>query len=123
MSAGERERGSLEALLLNPVSARDLVTGKVLASLLFGLLSMLVGLGAFALVVPAVPFENIGIDLHIQPLLIASYALLFLPTVVFASALQLFVGTLSKTSKTAQAALGLLVLLPMIPSVVARRAH
>ena len=118
ITAGERERGSLEPLLLNPVSARAFVLGKVFATIVFGVLSMLVGLAAYAIIVPAVPFEEIGIYLRIPPRVVGSYALLFLPTVVLASALQVFVGTLSKTTKTAQASLGFLVILPMIPSII-----
>lgn len=118
ITAGERERGSLEPLLLNPVSGRSLVIGKVLSTILFGILSMLVGLAAFAIIVPAIPFDEIGVALEIPPRVVVSYALLFLPTVVLASALQIFVGTMSKTTKTAQASLGFLVILPMVPSII-----
>ena len=118
LTAGERERGSLESLLLNPVRTADLVIAKVLATVVFGILATVVGLLAFSFIVPAVPFADIGIDLEIPPLLALKYALLFLPTVVLAASLQVFVGTVSKTTKTAQAALGILVLGPMLPGVI-----
>ncbi len=118
LTAGERERGSLESLLLNPVRTSSLVIAKVLATIVFGALATIVGLLAFSFIVPAVPFAEIGIDLEIPPLLSLKYALLFLPTIVLAAALQVFVGTLSKTTKTAQAALGILVIGPMLPGVI-----
>jgi sodium transport system permease protein len=118
LTAGERERGSLESLLLNPVRTSSLVIAKVLATIVFGALATIVGLLAFSFIVPAVPFAEIGIDLEIPPLLAVKYAVLFLPTIVLAAALQVFVGTLSKTTKTAQAALGILVIGPMLPGVI-----
>lgn len=118
LTAGERERGSLESLLLNPVRTSSLVIAKVLATIVFGALATIVGLLAFSFIVPAVPFDEIGIDLEIPPLLAVKYAVLFFPTIVLAAALQVFVGTISKTTKTAQAALGILVIGPMLPGVI-----
>jgi sodium transport system permease protein len=118
LTAGERERGSLESLLLNPVRTSSLVIAKVLATIVFGALATLVGLSAFAVVVPAVPFDEIGMDIAIPPSLALKYVVLFFPTIVMAAALQVLVGTISKTTKTAQAALGILVIGPMVPGLI-----
>ena len=118
LTAGEREKGTLEPLLLNPVSRTTLVLAKALATWLFSLLSVAVSLLAFALVVPAVPFAEVGIDLNLPPRVIAGYALLFTPTALLASSLQLLVGTVSKTTKTAQASLGFIVLGPVLAGMV-----
>lgn len=118
LTAGERERGSLESLLLNPVSPLSLVLGKTIATAAFCALAMLLGLVAFAVVVPAVPFSEIGIDLVIPLSLIGKYVLLFSPTVILAAAVQMLIGTLSKSTKTAQAALGFVVLGPTLPGVL-----
>ena len=46
-TAGERERQSLEPLLINPVSRAALMGGKFLASAAFGMVSLALGLTAF----------------------------------------------------------------------------
>ncbi len=118
ITAGERERGSLEPLLLNPVSTLQIVLAKVAATMVFAVIGVAAGIAAFAVVIPSVPFARIGVDLHVAPSVIAGYALLFLPTTLLAASLQIFVGTLSKTPKAAQATLGLMMMIPIVPGVM-----
>lgn len=118
VTAGERERGTLEPLLLNPVAPRPVVLAKVAATAVFGLASFAAGLLAFAVVVPAIPFQEIGLDLHVKGRVALGYALLFLPTALVAAALQVVVGVLSKNTKTAQASLGFVILVPVLPGVM-----
>lgn len=47
-TAGEKERGSLESILVAPVRRRDLVTAKFLATALFGLSSALMAIVSYA---------------------------------------------------------------------------
>jgi ABC-2 type transport system permease protein len=54
--SGERERGTLESLLVTPVGRRELVTGKLLAALSLWL-------AAFAITVPYVWFLGRGLDI------------------------------------------------------------
>ena len=61
--SGERERGSLETLLLTPVSRRQLATGKLLAA-------VSLWLAAFAISVPYVWFLGRGIGLVSEPLVV-----------------------------------------------------
>lgn len=118
VTAGERERGTLEPLLLNPVAPRELVLAKIAATAVFALASLVVGLVAFAVVVPAVPFDEIGLDLRVAPRVTFGYLALFLPTALAAAALQVVVGVLSKSTKTAQATLGFIILVPVLPGVI-----
>ncbi|OGQ26878.1 MAG: hypothetical protein A2138_16280 [Deltaproteobacteria bacterium RBG_16_71_12] len=118
VTAGERERGTLEPLLLNPVAPRVLVLAKIAATAVFGLASLVVGLLAFAVAVPAIPFDEIGLDLHVAPRVAFGYLALFLPTALAAAALQIVVGVLSKNTKTAQATLGFIILVPVLPGVM-----
>lgn len=118
VTAGERERGTLEPLLLNPVSPRVLVLAKTAATAVFGVASMVVGLVAFAVVVPSIPFEQIGLDLRLASRVAFGYLLLFLPTTLAAAALQIVVGVFSKNTKTAQASLGFIILVPVLPGVI-----
>ena len=114
-TAGEKERGSLEPLLLNPVHPTTVVLAKTAATIVFALIGVGVSLAAFSVVIPAVPFSRIGIDLQLSWRTLLGYALLYTPTTVLAASLQVFVGTLSKNTKTAQASLGLMMLGPMVP--------
>lgn len=118
VTAGERERGSLESLLLNPVRPAVFVLAKAVTTFVFGLLSMLVGLAAFAVILRAVPFEEIGLDIRLAPHTAGLFVLLFLPTTLTAAAVQLLVGTVSKNTKTAQASLGFIILAPVVPAVI-----
>jgi sodium transport system permease protein len=118
LTAGERERGSLEPLLLNPVLPSTFLVAKVATTVVFGLLSMLVSLAAFAVVLPMIPFDELGMDIRLAPRTAAMFVLMFIPTTFVAASLQVLVGTLSKTPKTAQAAIGFLVLIPMVPAMI-----
>lgn len=58
--AGEKERGTLEALLHAPVRERDLFAGKLIAAWLPALLVGIVGTGIYALVATAAAWPLIG---------------------------------------------------------------
>jgi sodium transport system permease protein len=118
VTAGERERGSLESLLMNPVQPSVFVLSKTVATFVFGLLSMVVSLAAFSVILRAVPFDEIGLDIQLAPKAGAAFLLLFLPTTLTAAAIQLLVGTVSKNTKTAQASLGFIILAPVVPAVI-----
>ncbi len=118
VTAGERERGSLEALLLNPVRARDLVVGKLLVAFVFGLLGVVVAALGFVVAVVAIPFSDIGLDIQLSPLLAFAIVALLLPVVALGASLQIFVGTLCKTFKTAQAAISFVMIAPSIPGAL-----
>lgn len=116
VTAGERERGSIEALLLNPVKPWQLVLGKTAVTTAFGLVGILVTAVGFVVVVRVVPFADIGLDLAVTPLMAAKLVLLVLPVLLLASTLQVFVGILSNSFKTAQAAISAVMIAPMLPS-------
>jgi len=113
--AGERERGSLEPLLLNPASRGDIVLGKWLATVSFAMVSTLVTLGVFALVVRQLPLEDVGVKARFDGLAVLSMAVAILPLAFGASALQMWVSTYARSFKEAQTYLSLLVMLPTLP--------
>jgi len=104
MLAGERERRSLLALLLNPVSRVAVMIGKWLAVSLFAACGVALTFGAFA-----ITFRVAGLAL--PPLSHVAWALL--PLAGFASAVQLTISTYCRTTKEAQTYLSLLVFVPM----------
>ncbi|HLF01443.1 MAG TPA: ABC transporter permease [Anaerolineales bacterium] len=117
-TAGERERNSLEPLLINPVSRREFVIGKLLASLPFACLALLASLTAFAVVFNVVPVEEfVGFRLSIDIGALVGIFLISLPMIVLASALQMIIATFSRSFKEAQTYVGILPLVPAMPGL------
>lgn len=117
-TAGERERGSLEALLLNPVPRLTLVVGKWLATSLASLAVATVTLFGFMLTVRFLPLEELGMKMLLGPYEALSMWLAIAPLALFGSALQMLIATFARSFKEAQTYLNLLNLLPMAPSMV-----
>ncbi len=115
VTAGERERGSIEALLMNPVPAWALVGGKLAATVVFGAVGVVVSVLGFYVAVHAIPFDELGLTLSMPAAVAVGTTLLLLPVVVLGSALQLAVGVVSRSFKTAQAAISFVLLLPTLP--------
>ena len=119
-TAGERERGSLEALLLTPVPASTLVGGKWLVSLVFGAVSATLTLLVAAVILPLVPLENVGLVLHLGAAESLWMLAIVLPLAPLAAAAQLLVATFARSFKEAQTYLSLLLFVPMLPGFFAQ---
>ena len=117
-TAGERERGSMEPLLLNPVPTMTLVTGKWLVTVAFSVVSAVLTLMFSGLVLMLVPLEDLGIGLRAGPAEALLILLAVLPLAPLASGLQLLVSTFARSFKEAQTYLSLLLFLPMIPGFI-----
>ena len=115
--AGEKERNSLESLLLNPIKRSHLLTGKLFATISFGLMTMVVTLIMFKLVMPFMPLEKMGMTLDLGFKNLSILALVLAPLAVLAASLQTIVATFSKSFKEAQTYVGILIIIPMIPSM------
>lgn len=117
-TAGERERGSLEPLLLNPIRRRDLVLGKMGAVLLFTLLAVAETVIAFAVVLRIVPIESLlGVRMSLDPVALLWTFLITLPLMPLAAALQLIIATFTRSFKEAQNYLSMLPLIPALPGL------
>jgi ABC-type Na+ efflux pump permease subunit len=57
---GERERGTGEFLAHSPATEREIYTGKLIASLVPGYLTTLIGFGAYAVVVNVIVGPHVG---------------------------------------------------------------
>jgi sodium transport system permease protein len=115
--AGEKERNSLESLLLNPIKRSHLLTGKLFATIAFGLLTLTATLITFKIAMNFMPFDKLGmnVDMGIKNLLILWIVLA--PIAIMAASLQTIVATYSKSFKEAQTYVNLLIFVPMIPSI------
>jgi sodium transport system permease protein len=117
-TAGERERGSLEPLLINPVTRAEFVLGKLGAALPFAIFAVFATLLAFYLAFNLVPLEDyIGFQLTLSGPALAGIFLLSLPMVLLASALQMIIVTFTRSFKEAQTYVSFLPLIPALPGI------
>src|SRR6202012_662330 len=85
-TAGERERGSLEALLSLPVARSGLVGGKLLATCAYMCLSLAINLTAFVVVFRFVPLERLGMSTNLGPALALEFFAICVPFVPLGAA-------------------------------------
>ncbi len=117
-TAGERERNSLEPLLINPIRRWELVLGKLAASLPLATATVIVSLVAFGLVVNLFPVERyMGMQLSLDVMTLVYIFLICLPMVLLASALQMIIATFTHSYKEAQSYVNLLPLVPALPGI------
>ncbi len=118
MTAGERERGSLEPLLTNPLTSAELVLGKLIASLVPTAASVALALAGFAAVVNLTSIGDlIGVRLSLGLPALVGIFLLTAPMMLLAAALQMIIATASRSVKEAQSYLAFLPLIPALPGL------
>jgi sodium transport system permease protein len=117
-TAGERERQSLEPLLLNPVPRWCFVAAKVGATAAFAAAALAETLVGFGLVPHALPLERLGFSVRLEPAVLLRVFALALPLVVFVSCLQIVVAARARGFKAAQASLSLLMMIPVLPGMM-----
>jgi sodium transport system permease protein len=113
-TAGERERQSLEPLLATPAARGAIVSGKMGAAAVLGLLVLVMTLLALKLGAQFAP--GIGRMMDIGFLAIARMMLILLPIVFVGTALLTFIAAGAKSVKEAQGYMQVLLLLPIIPT-------
>jgi sodium transport system permease protein len=117
-TAGERERGSLESLLLNPVPRRAIVVGKWLATSLFSGVGLTLTLIGCLGVVVYLPIEELGFSFRIDGQTVVGILAATLPLALMATALMLLLATFARSFKEANVTMQLLVLLPVLPTFI-----
>jgi sodium transport system permease protein len=127
LTAGEKERGTMETILSSPVSRTDLVFGKFLtvltaslATAFLAVLSMGVsfGIGKTLLMSLADPDQAKNIALSINPGSVAAVFVMVLPLAVLFSAALLAVALCAKSYKEAQSYLQPLTFMVVVPGIV-----
>lgn len=116
VTAGERERQSLEPLLATPAARTAIMSGKILAAIAFGMLSLVLILAAFKLSFTFAPGALRMVDLSL-PVLLQLLGVL-LPMVLIGTTLLTLISASVKSVKEAQSYMSLLMLLPIVPTVV-----
>jgi len=114
-TAGERERGSLEALLSLPVPRAALVGGKILATCAYMCLSLAISLTAFVCVFRFVPLERLGMSANLGPGTALAFFAICLPFVPLGATLMTLVASFTRTYREAQTYLTSVLLVPTLP--------
>ncbi len=115
VTAGERERGSLEALLALPVPRSALVGGKILAASAYMCLSLAITLAAFVLVFHFVPLARLGMSANMGIGTAFVFFAICLPFVPLGAALMTFVASFTRSYREAQTYLTVVLLVPTLP--------
>jgi sodium transport system permease protein len=127
LTAGEKERGTMETILSSPVSRTDLVFGKFLtvltaslATAFLAVVSMGISLGVAktALLDLADPGQATDFALAINPRSVAAVFAMVLPLAVLFSAALLAIALCAKSYKEAQSYLQPLTIIVVVPGVV-----
>jgi sodium transport system permease protein len=114
-TAGERERGSLEALLSLPVARSALVGGKILATCAYMCISLALSLTAFVCVFRFVPLERIGMSANLGLKTALIFFGICLPFVPLGATLMTFVASFTRSYREAQTYLTTVLLVPTLP--------
>ena len=117
-TSGERERGSMEPLLTNPVARWELMVAKVAATFMFTAMAVAVQLVAFKVMFNLITGGDFGLRVDLGFWLFASVFLICLPLMLFAVTLQVIIATVTRSFKETQTYLGLLPLVPSLPGLV-----
>ncbi len=117
-TAGERERQSLEPLFANPVPRWQILLGKLSATSLFALVTVLLSIIAFSIAGHFMPSEKLGMTLDIGVRFTVLTMIVMLPLGVLLACLQTLVAAFARSYREAQTYLSLLMFVPAIPTFV-----
>jgi sodium transport system permease protein len=117
-TAGERERQSLEPLLVNPVSRGKILIGKLGATSAFATTTLLLSIFAFSIAGQFLPTEKLGMRLEIGPHFALLTLFVMLPLVFVLATLQTLAAAFAKSYREAQTYLSLLMFVPVIPTLL-----
>ncbi|HEX5110363.1 MAG TPA: ABC transporter permease [Vicinamibacterales bacterium] len=117
-TAGERERSSLEPLLVNPVPRAALVAGKWLAAAIASMVAVVFTMTFCILLLKRVLAPDIGIRVSIGPPQMVNMLIAALSICPLAAAVQACMGIYSRSFKEAQSYMGILTTIPVMAIAV-----
>lgn len=118
-TAGERERGSLEPLLVLPVRRAQLIVGKMLATAAFMSVSLLLTLAAFGVVLTFIPLEALGMSANFGPRVVLAIFAIMVTFVPMGAGLMTVVASFTRSNREAQSWLSVVMMLPIAPIMFA----
>ncbi len=107
VTAGERERQTLEPLLTTPVTTGELALGKWLAVSGINLLAVTTSLIGFGLALYAIPLGKLGLPVSFGAREFAGFMAVLVPFSLMVPAVLLVFGATGKTAKEAQSSLSM----------------
>jgi sodium transport system permease protein len=118
VTAGERERGSLEPLLLNPVERIAIILGKWGAVAVYGGLIVVAILLGFAATLQFVPMPKLAEVITLSAGQYLGFAALLLPFAPAMGALQMLIATYGRSFKEAQTYVSYLITaVSLVPAI------
>jgi sodium transport system permease protein len=105
LTAGEKERGTLETLLVSPVSRLEIVLGKFLTVITISVITAFMNLFSMALTIGygiRLMSESVSIEFSVSPVILLLIFLLLLPVAVLFSSICLAVASFSRSFKEGQ---------------------
>ena len=120
MTAGEKERRTMEALLCSPASRLDLVLGKVLGAATAAFITACLVLGSMAYSIRSFPQPSgspFAFKAAPDPQIFALVLLAAFPTAVFAASLMIAIALFAKSYKEGQSYLTPILMLVAFPAV------
>jgi sodium transport system permease protein len=118
-TAGERERGSIEALLVNPAPRVAIAGGKWIAGTATAMLSVVVTGTLLVALFRYIPLQDLGIRFRLGPNQLIAFLAVVLPLCPLIVAIQMYVATFAKSFKEAQSYLSFLMMVQMVPGMMA----
>ncbi|MGB5133096.1 MAG: ABC transporter permease [Steroidobacteraceae bacterium] len=118
-TAGERERGSLEALLTVPAAREQLIYGKVAAAAIMMVLALTLVTASIAVALRFVPLETFGMTANFGAGVALRVFLVTLPFALIGAGLLTVVASFTRSYKEAQSWLGVIMLVPTVPIAIA----
>ena len=115
-TAGEREKGSLEPLLSQPLRRHTVLLAKLAATIVFSAMTFLLALIGVALAFKYAPIDSITID--VSTLKVIKVFILCMPFVFVGCAIMVLVASYTKSYKEAQSYLGMVMLVPSLPLIL-----
>lgn len=115
ITAGERERQSLEPLLATPAAREAIMSGKIAAACVVGLASLLLILVAFKIGFQIAPGMRDRADVSF--LAIAKILTILVPMLLIGTTLLTLIASSVKSVKEAQSYMSILMFVPIIPTM------
>ncbi len=117
-TAGERERGSLEPLLVNPAPRVAIASGKWLAATASAMLSVFITTTLCLILLRMIPLQDLGIRFRLGPQQVVGLLGAVLPLCLLSTAIQTYLATFARSFKEAQSYMGFLMMVPMLPGLL-----
>ena len=114
-TAGERERGSLEALLTTPMARAQILYGKILATSSYMLLSLMLTVTACAVAAHFIGLERYGMSANLGPFAVLAIIVFMAPLILPAAALMTVVASFTRSFREAQTYVSFVIMIPALP--------